>query len=241
MCALMLAGCTQISGSPVAPPSASLEMSPAEQAAASVHESMQNKLDTDPDLSRLQLTVVDVMLVNKSGNEFKGIATVKTPKGTERDVPVDVTADRDNVLWEAPPGAFLFAAQEQLDSPPPAAAPAPSSGATILHPARGGMVYIVTKSGKTRCQISAAEVACQSPFVNPPYVNGHPANGMVFGSGGSLEYVSGDLGDLPVVPIEYASYRALSWRIDATSDGTTFTHTSSGRSVFVSVTSVRVN
>ncbi|WP_255604778.1 hypothetical protein [Mycolicibacterium xanthum] len=97
-------------------------VSPAEVAAAEVKVSMQRKLDSDPDLKELGLTVVDVVLVNKSGNEFKGIATVKTPDGVKHDVPVEVTSDEDNTLWETPPGAFVFA----HDTPPPAAPPPPS-------------------------------------------------------------------------------------------------------------------
>jgi len=52
------------------------------------------ELDSDPDLKKLHLTVVDVVLVNKSGNEFKGIATVKTSDGVKHDVPVEVTSTR---------------------------------------------------------------------------------------------------------------------------------------------------
>ncbi|QEN15393.1 DUF2510 domain-containing protein [Mycobacterium sp. ELW1] len=56
----------------------------ADQVAAEVQSSMQSKLDTDPDLSPLHLKVVHVDLVNKAGNEFKGIAQVKTSRGTSR-------------------------------------------------------------------------------------------------------------------------------------------------------------
>ncbi|WP_349269134.1 hypothetical protein [Mycolicibacterium parafortuitum] len=206
---------------------------------------MQQKFNSDDELAKLNLQVRDVVLVQKTGNEYKGLATVRTQKGTEREVPVEVTFDGDNILWESPPGALLFALEEAerpAVAPPPPAPPratAPSVSA-VLNPSRGGLVYIVTKSGKTRCQVSATEVSCQSPFIDPPYVNGYPANGMTFYADGTLQYVSGDLGDIPVVPIDYATYRALSWTIDATSDGTTFTHTGTGRSVFISVTSVQV-
>lgn len=112
-------------------------VSPAEMAAANVRISMQQKLDSDPDLSKLNLKVVDVVLINKAGNEFKGIATVKTPDGKEHDVPVEVTADKDNTLWETPPGAFVFAHDEPPpppkapEPPPPMAAPSPVENFTI--------------------------------------------------------------------------------------------------------------
>lgn len=231
--AFALSGCSSTTGSPTFPPSAQPQQSPAEAIAAQVQRTMQDKFDADPDMSPLGLEIVEVMLVHKADNEYKGLATVRTPNGTQRDVPVDVTADGDNVLWETPPGAFLFALQEQPNPPPPAAAPSP--GVVTLRPSRGGMVYIVTKSGKTNCQISDYEVGCQAPFTNSPFVGGHRANGVKFSANGALEWISGDLGDIPVVPIDYRTYRALSWTIIASFEGTEFTHDETGRSVFVSV------
>jgi hypothetical protein len=237
-------GCSSVGGKATAPPAVAPSISPTEAAAAAAKKSIQDKLDSDADLSKLNLKVVDVVLVNKSGNDYKGIATVKTPIGREHDVSVDVTADQDNLIWETAPGAFLFALQEQ--SPAPAAAPppvaAPAPGPQTLAPSRGGMVYIVTKSGKTYCQISTSEVDCQSSFTfATPMSNGCPANGVTFHSNGSLEWICGDLGDIPVVSIGYGSYRALSWTIDANYSGTTFTHTGTGHSIFVSMDSVKVN
>ncbi|QRZ09255.1 hypothetical protein JN086_14205 [Mycolicibacterium austroafricanum] len=237
---VVLIGCSSTVGSPTPAPSAQPQQSPAEMVAGQVKRTMQDKLDNDSDLAKLGLTVVDVTLVHKAGNEYKGLATIRTPKGTERDVPVDVTADGDNILWETPPGAFLFAAQEQLENPPAAAPPLPG-GVTTLRPTRGGMVYIVTKSGKTRCQISDYEIGCQAPFTHSPLVGSHRANGVKFSADGTLEWISGDLGDIPVVPIDYRTYRALSWTINASFDGTEFIHNSTGRRVFVSIDNVRVN
>jgi Protein of unknown function (DUF2510) len=112
-------------------------VSQADQVAAEVQSAMQSKLDTDPDLSPLHLKVIHVDLVNKAGNEYKGIATVKTSRGTSHDVPIDVTSDGDKTLWEAGPGAFLFALREPPTQaapapaapPPPAAVPPPPPGA----------------------------------------------------------------------------------------------------------------
>lgn len=237
--AVALSGCSSnVDGGPVDVPTATV--SPSEAAAATVKSSMQHKLDADPDLSPLKLTVVDVLLVNKAGNEYKGIATVTTPEGTDHDVAVDVTADGSNVLWETAPGAFAFAAQPSPPPPrPPAAAPPVEGTPRKLQPASSGMVYIATKSGKTRCQLMPLEVDCQSQFTNTPYVGGLRANGIRFNADGSYEWVVGDLGDIPTVSLGYGNYQALAWSIDATSSGTTFTHNGTGRSVFVSVDSIR--
>ncbi|MUL85214.1 MULTISPECIES: hypothetical protein [unclassified Mycolicibacterium] len=122
-------------------------------------------------------------------------------------------------------------------APPPPTRPTPPT-ANTLRPTSTGMVYITTKSGKTRCQISEFEVDCEAPFTNTPYIDGYRANGVRFTADGRIDWVSGNLGDIPTVTIDYRTYRALNWTIDARFDGTTFTHTGSGRSIFVSVDKV---
>ena len=102
--------------SPTAAPTMTPTGVPSESVAATVRESMQRDIDNDSELGKLGLKVVDVNLVHKSGNEYKGIATVRTRDGVTHDVSVDVTADGAGVLWETPPGAFAFA----KDEPPPA-------------------------------------------------------------------------------------------------------------------------
>ncbi|MEO3759783.1 hypothetical protein ABGB19_16035 [Mycobacterium sp. B14F4] len=117
--------------------------------------------------------------------------------------------------------------------PPPTASPAPPR-VTALQP-NGGYVYIITKSGKTRCQITTIEVDCQAPFTNTPFVEDMRANGIRFMSDGSYDWVVGDLGDIPVVTLDYGTYRALSWTVEASSVGTRFTHGGTGHSLFVSI------
>jgi len=224
--------------------------SPVDDVVAKVTESMQHKFDTDPDLAKHSLKVVDLVLVHKSGNEYKGIATVQTSNGDNHEVSVNVTDDGENTMWESPPGAFLFVLQDSPTISPSATAPAPappspplpahSSGAP-LPMAADGRVYVVTKSGKTRCRISTSEVDCQSPFIGAPLVYGQPANGITFTADGELTYVVGDIGEIPATTMDYRTYRALSWTIDADSDRTTFTHNGTGHSVFVSITSVQAH
>ncbi|WP_207545588.1 hypothetical protein [Mycolicibacterium fortuitum] len=137
---------------------------------------------------------------------------------------------------ESPPNGAP-APSRRSPPPPSSAAPPP---ANTLQPTSTGMVYIVTKSRKTRCQLSEFEVDCQAPFSTAPYVNGSRANGVRFTADGRIEWVSGDLGNIPVVAIDYRTYQALGWTINADFGGTTFTHTGSGHSIFVSIDSVSV-
>lgn len=104
--------------SPTVPPTTTPTGSSSESVAGTVRQSMQRDLDNDPELGKLGLKVVDVNLVHKSGNEYKGIATVETRDGVTHDVSVDVTADGAGVLWETPPGAFAFA-QDETPRPAP--------------------------------------------------------------------------------------------------------------------------
>jgi hypothetical protein len=129
-------------------------------------------------------------------------------------------------------------------APPKTITPAPTSapraappGAEVLPP-ENGYVFIETKSGKTRCQISEEEVGCESAFTNSPMQDGMRANGVRFTADGAVEWVVGNLGDIPVVTLDYRTYRALDWTIVAGHDGTRFTNDRTGRGMFVSIESV---
>ena len=131
-------------------------------------------------------------------------------------------------------------------------APAPSSsgavtptssvqpgGGTTLPPNANGSVYIETKSGKTRCQISADTVGCESDFSDAPVVDGQPATGVEVSATGSNRWVLGNLGAMPTTTIDYATYSAVGWTIVADSTGTTFTNDATGHGM--SVSTDRVN
>lgn len=129
---------------------------PAAAVAAEVKRAMQRNLDDDPDLKGLN--VIEVLLVHKSGNEYKGIATVKTKDDTEHDVPVDVTADDENVLWETPPGAFSFAEENEPPPPPPAPRlPPPPAPPADLRPGELES-FKLCPSGLTG--VASAETSC---------------------------------------------------------------------------------
>ena len=101
-------------------------------------------------------------------------------------------------------------------------------------------MFIETKSGKTRCQISRAEVGCESEFANAPEQNGMPANGVNITAEGSMRWVVGNLGNIPAVTLDYQTYRALGWTIAADSDGTRFTNDGTGHGMFINTSGVEV-
>jgi hypothetical protein len=105
-------------------------------------------------------------------------------------------------------------------------------------PPQNGYVFIETKSGKTRCQISAEEVGCESAFTNAPVVNGVQANGIRLSAGGQVEWIVGNLGDIPVETIDYRTYSAQGWTIVAAEDGTRFTNDDTRHGMFLSTSGV---
>ncbi|RDH74686.1 hypothetical protein DVS77_30140 [Mycolicibacterium moriokaense] len=130
---------------------------------------------------------------------------------------------------------------------PPTTTPTPSTTPTsaappagdVLPPADGGYVFIETKSGQTRCQLNKQEVDCEAQFTNSPIKDGIPANGVRLTADGTMEWVVGNLGDIPVVTIDYRTYSAVGWTIDATSEGTRFTNQKTGHGMFVSIEKVQ--
>ncbi|MCG5432124.1 hypothetical protein LV457_07440 [Mycobacterium sp. MYCO198283] len=118
--------------------------------------------------------------------------------------------------------------------PSPSPPPAPPPTAEALAP-QNGYVFIQTKSGKTRCQLSSAIVGCEAPFLDPPTVGGAPANGVRVTSNGSLTWTLGNLGAIPAVTLDYRSYSAVGWTIEADAAGTRFTNDATGHGMVVAV------
>lgn len=119
---------------------------------------------------------------------------------------------------------------------PPAPAPTAAAPPTAeALPPQNGYVFVTTKSGQTRCQVSTTEVGCEAPFTAAPVVDGAPANGVRLTAGGQLTWILGNLGDIPVVTLDYRTYSAVGWTIVAAEDGTRFTNDASKHGMFVSI------
>ena len=121
--------------------------------------------------------------------------------------------------------------------------PAPTTtaaapGAEVLPP-EDGYVFIETKSGKTRCQLSTAEVGCEAQFTNSPVMNGMHANGVRVTADGEVSWLVGNLGDIPAVTLDYRTYSAVGWTIQASEDGTRFTNDRTGHGMIVAIEGVQ--
>lgn len=106
-------------------------------------------------------------------------------------------------------------------------------------PANGqGYVFVQTKSGRTRCQLNSSAVGCESDFQNSPVVEGIPANSVRVTADGSLQWVVGNLGEIPAVTLDYATYSAAGWTIAADPSGTRFTNEATGHGMLVATEGV---
>lgn len=80
--------------------------------ATQLKASVQHELATGQ-MSEYRLQVADVSVIRVVGNQYKGIADIRTTRGALHQVALDVTADGDRVFWQTSPGAFFFVIQEQ--------------------------------------------------------------------------------------------------------------------------------
>jgi hypothetical protein len=128
-------------------------------------------------------------------------------------------------------------------APPTTVTPAPTStaaapGAKVLPP-ENGYVFIETKSGKTRCQLNEEEVGCEAQFTNSPVLDGTRANGVRLTANGEVSWLVGNLGDIPVVTLDYRTYSAVGWTIDASEGGTRFTNDRTRHGMVVAIDGVQ--
>jgi hypothetical protein len=130
------------------------------------------------------------------------------------------------------------AAPPTKTSPPGPSAPVSPPAAAVLPPDDSGYVFIETKSGQTRCQLNQQSVGCEAAFTNAPMQDGVRANGVNLSADGRLQWIVGNLGDIPVVTIDYRTYSAVGWTIAATSAGTRFTNQRTRHGMFVSLEKV---
>jgi hypothetical protein len=162
----------------------------------------------------------------QSGTEGTPVTSRQSP--TEPTVPTS----RPTRTTAAPPKTIS-------PSPPSTRTATPPAGAQPLPPNESGHVFVETKSGKTRCQLDQTEVGCEAPFTNTPMKDGVRANGVRLTDDGTVEWIVGNLGDIPTVTLDYKTYSAVGWTIEATEGGTRFTNQRTGHGMFVSIERVQ--
>jgi hypothetical protein len=76
-----------------------------------VKKSMQDTLKNDGKFKQYDMTVEDVQILKQS-EQYKGIAKIRYDADTYN-VGVNVSVDGSQVMWEAPPGSFMFVFQNE--------------------------------------------------------------------------------------------------------------------------------
>jgi hypothetical protein len=72
-----------------------------------VKSSMQQNFDTDPRFTKYHLVVSKVDVLKQNGNQYQGMAIVHGSKGIDHEVPIDITAEGDKIIWHSEPGVRL--------------------------------------------------------------------------------------------------------------------------------------
>ena len=70
-------------------------------------------------------------------------------------------------------------------------------------------------------------------------MNGMHANGVRLTANGEVSWLVGNLGDIPVVTLDYRTYSAVGWTIAAGEDGTRFTNDSTRHGMTVTIDGVQ--
>jgi len=83
--------------------------------ADTVKTSTQQKFDSDSQFKDWHLWVTGVDVLSKGGNQYQGIAHIYHA-GTSHDVPVEITVDGRDVMWQTAPGAFVFVLQKEMEN-----------------------------------------------------------------------------------------------------------------------------
>jgi len=78
-----------------------------------VRNSMQQHFDTNEQFKSYEMKVEKVTLIHEQDKKYKGAASVVLD-GKTHDVMISVTADGNNLIWEAPPGSLMFIAQLEM-------------------------------------------------------------------------------------------------------------------------------
>ena len=178
-------------------------------------------------------TTTRLALVGIAAVAVSGLVSCSSTVGGRGVCPGCGTASEPSFATPAPSVSTPTSTPQTPTSGPTAtAAPGPGSDQT-LPTDDTGMVYVETKSGKTRCQLNSDYVGCESEFANSPEVDGEPANGVKVTSGGDLTWIVGNLGNIPTVTLDYQTYEAAGWTIAADPSGTRFTNDATGHGMFV--------
>lgn len=108
-----------------------------------------------------------------------------------------------------------------------------TAAAQALNPDSSGNVYVSTAAG-LRGIVAPDWLGIEAPFTSPPTIDGERADGVRVTPDGALEWIVGNIGDIPVVELAPGNYNAVGWSLVVTYDGSLqVTNDSTGRTVVI--------
>jgi len=84
-----------------------------EEISNKVKTSMQEKFDTDEQFKYYKLQIQNVTVIKQSNSIYKGLVKLNYESSTY-EIPVDITVDESNVMWQTEPNVFNFILQNKL-------------------------------------------------------------------------------------------------------------------------------
>lgn len=100
---------------------------------------------------------------------------------------------------------------------------------SILQPDSHGQVYISTTL-IFRAMITAEFIGCEADFAYAPKIDGYQPTGVKVEADGTVTWILGNLGLLPVTQLTQGTYSALGWTISVAGDGgLQILHSTTGR------------
>ena len=98
----------------------------------------------------------------------------------------------------------------------------------------GDYLAVATASGLISCLVRPGRIGCETPASHwQLHEDGTPYHSVSFDADGSIEWVDGQMGNLPRTTIGHRPYKALGWTIVAIEDGLRFTNDETGHGVCV--------
>lgn len=108
-----------------------------------------------------------------------------------------------------------------------------TTAAQTLNPDSSGNVFISTTAG-LRGIVASDWLGVEAPFTCSPTIDGYRADGVRVTADGSLEWIVGNIGNIPVVELAPGSYNAVGWSVVVTDDGSVHvTNGGTGRTVVI--------
>lgn len=181
------------------------------------------------------------------GSRLSDGASIELPNAVPSDDGFDVANPQNGTRYEVRSSALTIRVSGEDFVEPVTEFWSAAAATTIPNPGYSTAQLVRTTSGQVRCQVEFGEVVCERASIDgfpqaPASETGGHWNLAAVTSGGEYRWSIGNLGDAHPdtdIILDYGTTRRINgWLVEASSDGTRFTHDGSGHGMFVSINDV---